>query len=868
MTMHHPKTGIVSFALVLSLIICPSFTKAMLDTHDDDLGTTIDIVPAVTDDTIQDTVIQHNALSTPEQEETQETYSVLDDETTRYVRTITITGNKHISHQALITRIPYQIGEIFDPNKTTKLIHNLYFDLKRFQQVVVKAHPVDPDQIDLYVILTEKPLLKAVKFVGNSAITEQEIKKAIDFDALPAMDEHEVQKHAQTIQKMYERKGYFGTHVTSTFTPDDQNSALVVFTIKEAPRSSIRRIAFEGNTAFTAKQLRSILYSREDWVMGFMDGSGIYEPERVEADRQALEQFYQNNGYISAKVLEVAKTVDPATGAIDLLFDLQEGPLSTVKEIKALGNDVLSQDYLTAILPLREGMPYSRELLIECIKRLEFAWGNLGYIFAHIEPAIESDEEAHTVSIVFHSDPGKAVYLNRLTIRGNRKTRDKVIRRNIPLEEGFLITKNLMELAKTRIEGLGYFDQRDGVNWKVIRLSDHEADLDLVVKETKTGSAHIKFGFGGSAVDKQVPGGGFSAELNVSDTNWFGLGIKGSLIGSLGTNSKSIELNIAQPWLYDKPIYGSLDFYYKRLGYDQVKLTTAINEKHTGGEGVTGFVLNSPYPAFRDTFVRFGLTVDNVRYEQQPRAQIFGLGLTEEERLEADAQYDKILVLEFKPSTYVSINAQVGQDTRNHPLHPSRGHSWVGQVQCAVPSFKNFSGFQKFDFEATWFTPLINERDLVFKFHGYFGLIAAFGQKEIPYRELFHIGGPATVRGYLFGEIGPSFTVTNSQGRSRSDSIGGLKTLFANAEVIFPITPDFTMKGLFFWDGGAGWDNPHACCVPSKYITNNKFDFRQAVGVGLRLLNPMPMRIDWGFKLDPRQGESAHEVHFGMSYDW
>jgi len=825
---------------------------------------TIDIQPALS--SAQEASLDADASSGDDEAE-QESYSVFDDAAERRIRSIIVVGNKHVSQQALVNRIPYQIGEIFDQNKTARLIRNLYFDLKRFKQIEVKAVPVDTDKLDLYIIVTEKPTLKEVRFVGNSIISEAEIKKIIDFDAIPAIDEHELARHALAIKKMYEHKGYYGTTITSTLELDAQERATAIFTVQEAPRSSVRRVRFDGNNAFTAKTLRTLLYTKEDWLLGFMDGSGIYEPERVEADKQALEQFYQNKGYINAKILDVTKSVDLDTGAIDLLFDIQEGPRAFVKEIKALGNEILSDDFLTAILPLRVGMPYSRELLIECIKQLEYAWGSYGYIFAHIDPAVESDDQANTVSIVFHSDPGKPVYLNRLNIRGNRKTRDKVIRRNIPVQEGFLVTKNLMELGKTRVEGLGFFEQRDGVNWKIMRLSDDQADLDLIVKEAKTGSAHIKFGFGGSATDMSTPGGGFNAELNVSDTNWCGLGIKGSLVGSLGTNSKTVELSLAQPWLFDRPVYGSLDLYYKRLGYDQVKLTTAINEKHAGGNVVSGFMLNAPYPALQDTFIRFGMTVDNVRYEHMPVAQIFGLGLTEAQRLEANAAYNTILCLEFQPSTYASINMQAGQDTRNHPLHPSRGHTWVVQAQSAVPSIRNFSGFQKFDFDAIWFTPLINERDLVFKLHTYAGLILPFGNKEIPYRELFHIGGPATVRGYLFGEIGPSFTVTN-EGRSRSDSIGGLKAIFVNAEVIFPITPDFTMKGVLFYDGGAGWDNPHAHCVPSKYITNNNFDFRQAVGLGLRILNPMPMRIDWGFKLDPRQGESSHEVHFGMTYDW
>jgi outer membrane protein insertion porin family len=166
-----------------------------------------------------------------------------------------------------------------------------------------------------------------------------------------------------------------------------------------------------------------------------------------------------------------------------------------------------------------------------------------------------------------------------------------------------------------------------------------------------------------------------------------------------------------------------------------------------------------------------------------------------------------------------------------------------------------------------WYTPLINEYSLVFHLHGYFGVAAPFtDHRSIPFDDLYHIGGPRSVRGFNFGDIGPKYA---------GDTIGATKAFFWNAELIFPITPDMTIKGIIFYDGGGSFDAPYLKHVDKAAVTHNNFDYRHSVGFGIRLLQPMPISIDWGFKIDPRKNrrnpdrsETSNEVHFGMSYGW
>lgn len=806
----------------------------------------------------------------PEAESAEQPY------TPRFIKAIKIVGNKYISAAAILSQVPFKIGEIFNPQKTGAMIRNIYATLQRIRDVKVYAKNIDEDALIIYIVIDEKKILKDVLFKGNSNLTEKDIKAKINFSEIPSIDQEELKKYALSIKKLYLDKGYHLVEITADLETDN-DQATAIFTIQENEKAIVKRITFTGNKHISSKEIKQILYTREDWILGFMDRAGTYHPDQVEADRHQIEQMYQNQGYLTAKVTGVQTIMDPKSKNIKLDFEIQEGDLYTIKEVKAQGNELLTETYLLDRIPVRSGDNYSREAIVEAIKQLEKIWGNMGYIFAHIEPSIQPDEDTKTVNVAFYTDLGDKVFLNKINIKGNRKTKDKIIRRRLLLEEGEALTNFRMDTSKERVESLGFFDARDGVNWKVIRLDNDQADLDLLLKEAKTGKFHLKLGFGGAG-NLTSPASGMTLGVELADTNLFGSGIQLNTEASWAKEQTSILFHLAQPWLFDRPISGAMDIYHKRPTYDDLNLVMPIHEKLTGGALSAGFIARTSF--IDDTQVLFSFGADSVNYEKS--------GFSKEEVLEAEkngvplplrvrpglltvsqeADYQLILNREFFPNTFVWFANSVEQDQRNHPMHTSRGHKWRAYTKFALPASggKYRTGFFKFDIDALWFTPLINEYDLVFRLHGHFGIVTPFKHKLIPYGELYNIGGPASVRGFTFGQIGPKYL---------GDSIGANKAVFVNAELIFPITPDFSMKGVIFYDGGAGWDNPNAEAVSCRNITGNSFSYRHSVGLGMRILNPMPMRIDWGFKLDPRRdrlnpknSESASEIHFGMTYDW
>ncbi len=778
-------------------------------------------------------------------------------ENPKIINAIIVQGNKHVPSSAILHRVPFKPGEPFNPIKTGPMIRNMYNELKRFRNITVKGKEVDQDHIDLYILVEEKWPFKEAQFVGNNQVSASDITKKINFTEIPAIDKDELYKYARIMRQLYIEKGFHRVDIDPELIINDDGTATATFRFKEYKKSTIKRILFKGNKHISSKKLLSTIMTREEWILSILDKTGTFIADRLEADRHFLEMLYQSNGFLNAKVIDIDVQTDPKSGQLTLVYEIQEGEEYFIKEIKATGNDILTEEQLLAALPIRPGQVYSREQIANSIQALEMIWGNRGYAYAHIEPSIIPDDDTKTVSLAFNSDLGQKVNLNKITIKGNKKTRDKVIRRNITLVEGNPITNYAMEDSKNRIESLGYFDQKEGVNWKMTRLSEDMADLDLLLKEAPTGNAHIKLGIGGLERDIKSPISGVSAEAAIADRNLFGSGIQLNASARFSKDERSFLFSLADPWLFDRPLFGKLDIYLRSLGYDEFRHTRPINERDAGANTTFGFVTNfHQLGLFNETFIRFNLGIDSIRYDHRPIATIT-------QNAQANVVYQSILDKLFCPGEYLWLTLNLGQDTKNHPMHPSRGHTWLFKAQLAVPSFGSCLAFHKFELDFNWFTPLINEYDLVFHLHSFIGFVNNFHGHLIPYRELFNIGGPASVRGFLFGQIGPQFFV-NGYG----DPIGGRKSFFWNAELIFPITPDFNMKGVFFYDGGTGWDNPYVSNLSERYVRNNYFDYRQSVGLGVRIYNPMPVRIDWGFKLDPRKGETPYEVHFGMAYDW
>ena len=376
------------------------------------------------------------------------------------IRNIYVKNNKLASSSAIESKSPYHKGDIFDPKKTSELIKSVY-SLGYFSQVKVLIDTIDDSSIDLYVLVQEKPKLTKLTFVGNKQVSQKSINEDINPDSILALSEAEVPHIIQRMKKLYEKKSYHGPDITYVYEKDaDTNTVEVTIKIKENSRTPVTKIDFVGNKRLTSKALKKLILTREDWILGMLDKSGTYQPEMVEIDKAIIEDTYKSGGFLHAKVTDIKVDFNKEKNDFHITYHIDEGGIYFIKTINVPGNDLIEESILKARIPLREGQLYSNKKIRDSIEILRLLWGEFGYIFADIDPSIDVDEETKTVSITFYSDLKDKVHLNRLTVKGNKKTRDKVLRRQVTLEEGQLLTNKKMEESKAHINRLGYFEDR------------------------------------------------------------------------------------------------------------------------------------------------------------------------------------------------------------------------------------------------------------------------------------------------------------------------------------------------------------------------------------------------------------------------
>lgn len=775
------------------------------------------------------------------------------------LRNIIVKNNRLVSQESILVRLPYKPGEIFKPTLSSQAIKNI-FALGYFRQVQLYVDDLGDGQVDLCVMVTEKPKLTDVVIKGAKGLGEKDIKKETGLDKIQTINEEELKNFAAKIKKHYVKKNYHSAKIDTSLEVVDEHHVIAHFDIKEGQKAYVRRIDFKNNNSISTKQLKKIIITKEVWAMSMMDHSGSYQPEIIEADKAMLEDAYKSNGFIHAAVTGVDVQFDEKTNNYDITYTINEGGMYFIEEVTMQGNDILSAEILKAAIPVQPGQRYSVEKLRKSIERLRLLWGEYGYIFADIEPTINVDEEKKTVSVGFSFDLKDKVYLNRLTVKGNKKARDKIIRRQVLLEEGDLITNKKMDQSKDRVKMMGYFAEPDGVNWKVTRIDETTADLDLMLKEIKTGKFNFQLSYGGASSNT----GGFVGSVIVADTNLWGSGIGARALGELAERQQSLNLQLMNPWLFDKPIRGSFDTYYRRSEYSDGLTHTEKQPQET----VVGGYLGSGYIVkfMGETIIEAQLGFETIDFASPVQAA---------KRLSNKSQqiYQLLLTRTFQSGDQYWARVSLGQDRRNGIVFTTNGFQWNWYSQLAFPLTNNGFNFFKTEVDASWYTPLIGDNSLVLCLHGHLGFINPLNGKNAPWKSLFHMGGPATIRGYGYGQVGPTW---------EGDSMGATKAFNVNVEFIVPLTADLTTRAVMFYDGGAGWDMPYKNYLREQIRTidptfpfietlkNDSFFYRHSVGVGVRMLNPTPLQVDFGIKLNPDRAfkNKLTEMHFSMTHEF
>lgn len=773
------------------------------------------------------------------------------------IETIIVQGNNYIKTDAILHRLPYKVGMPFDVEKSGVALNHLYA-LGYFGQVTLEQEISKNNKINLYVTVQEKKLLDSSNLAGNKALSKKKIEEKLQLSKIESIDEEQAQRLALAIKKMYEEENFHTTTVTPHLNPlpDNPDKLVASFDICEGPKARVVRVNFKGVTKIPERILRSSIFTREHWLISFMDDSGKYNEEMLEMDKSRIEYLYKDRGYITAKVTHIDIKTDQKTQQIDVTFTINEGPRYTVNSIMVHGDDEFDEAKLKPFILVEEGKPYIHSKLGKTINLLKDIWGSHGYIYAEVYPQIKPNEAARELDITLHVEKGNKLFVRKIDITGNIATRDKVIRREIVIDEGELITTPKLEISKERVERTGYFD-RAGVNWKTHKINKTQADLEMVVKEVKTGHAGITFAYGN---EKNSQSRSAKLGLDVNKTNLFGKGWDVGAMIQTQIFKKRINrasLRFADPYFLDSRVSSEFSIYVSQDEYESwADLRESPIEKRVGSSALFGFVL--PFFNYNWRF-QSGIGFDCSFYDTGKRP----------ETTSNNEIFKAIVRRSFQPGTITWLDFALIQDTRNHPVYPNRGYKITLSTKFAPAALNNTFSMMKNELEYSWYSALIGEDSLVLGLHAKAGICERLmNDKLIPYKELFHMGGQDTVRGFIWGGVGPAW-------RANGSPLGARKAILAQAEFIFPLVPDYSMKGHFFYDCGAGWDTPKdgipgTQTTAEPIIIRDNFNLRHSVGFGLNLVKPFPAKIDWGYKLDrnKKTGESASEFHISMNTAW
>jgi len=523
---------------------------------------------------------------------------------------------------------------------------------------------------------------------------------------------------------------------------------------------------------------------------------------------ERIKALYLDHGYLQIRVEEPQVLRDDVNQRLEVVVRLQEGPQYQVGEVRVTGATVFPSEEILKDLRIAQAKVFSRDLLRRDLARLTERYGEKGYVFVDIAPLTKTDEERKTIDLTLEVNEGRQAVLERIEIRGNTKTHDKVIRRQLELAEGDTFDGRELQLGRQRLLALNYFEEVK-VNTET-GTAPEKLVLNLDVKEKPTGRVGVGAGFS--------TGSGVAGLLFLSEDNLFGLGRRLGINLSLGTQTERYELFYEDPALFDSNYSLGLSLFKSTRDF------TDFDEERTGGTITLG-----------RRFLRVNRASLTYRLQEvtisavEPTASTF-------------------IQQQVGTSTTSSLTLGLSRDTRNSPLDPTRGYRVLATAEGAGGPLNFDNNFYKLELDGTIYRPLVEDWKVVGLLRGAIGYVEGFGDTlSVPIQERYFLGGPFSLRGFGFRDVSPKDPATG-------DRIGGNKFLLGTAEIQFPILEEaVSLKGAVFFDAG----NVFAEGEPYE------LSFRTDAGVGIRMITPIgPMRLDWGYNLQPRDGEGRSKVQF------
>jgi outer membrane protein insertion porin family len=793
-------------------------------------------------------------------------------------------GPQAVSDEMIRSNVRVKLGDPYLPLAVDDDVRNLYAT-GFFYNIRVTAD-TKPEGVVLTYIVQGKPRLMEIRFQGNKKYKDAKLRKKLTSKISEPLDERKVFTDGQELQKMYQKAGYPRTEINPvTSINEESGRATVTFEIKESPKIKIIRVEFVGAKAFTQKKLRKQIKTRAHWMFSWLTGSGTLKDEQFEDDKEKLGEFYREHGYIDFEIKEV-QFLHPTARTMLVQFTIYEGAEYKVGAVKFVGNKLFSLGDITNGLrriedskkvkngpnglPMDVGNVFKPSGMGKDIEAVEDFYGGHGYIDVststrNLTVVRIPNTDTGTMDLEFRIDEGQKSYIEKVEIRGNTKTKDKVIRRELAVSPGEPFDMVRVKLSKQRLEGLQYFSKVDARP----EPTDIPSHKNLVIGVDEANTGHLMVGAGFSSIDALV---GY-AEVSQGNFDLFhpptftGGGQKLRLRVQLGTQRQDYLISFIEPWFTGRKLSLGVDLYYHEWNfqsldniYDEVRAGASFSlERALGSDFLrgrvsytvedVGILLNSP---FHDWMYSNGRGPAPAPSSQ---GSIGSSGVSGAPGQVIPPNLPNAILAETGYHFLSRVGTSLAYDTRNSVRLSDKGQRTELGAQFVGGPLGGDKEFYKLDFTTAWYFPGF-KKGHVLELGGRAGVAKSLQSGDVPFYERYYLGGIYSLRGFKYRSVSPREFGFN-------EPIGGDSFWFGFAEYSIPLFEQEHGIGVrlaAFYDIGN---------VASSSYSFNFNNFDDNWGIGLRLNLPIgPLRLDYGIPIhhDIYNGSSG-QFQFSASFD-
>jgi len=769
---------------------------------------------------------------------------------------IEITGLRRIAPADVQGYMKLKVGAPFDAAGLRADVRALWRS-GSFEDLEVDLH-TNPNGISLRFHVKERATVNVVEFEGNEEIDDDDLAEALEVKVDSVLSRPALGRALQKIRDMYAEKGYFLAEATHEVVAGKNNVVTVRFIVKENSQVSVKRVTFIGNESISTSELKGVMITGNPGLLAFGSG-GPFRQDAFERDIAMISAMYYDRGFLQVSVSTPRVMLTPDKSGIEVSVTIDEGPRFKIRQLRVfeMGPDgtevepIGGRRALRLMVRAESGDYFNRAQLLEDLGFIRSLYRDEGYANVVAEPQTSVDAQSREVDVVIPIVRGPVVYFERIEMRGNPKTRDRVIRRELEIVEGQKFSETGMNRSRARVTALGYFERVD-ISTEQGSAPDR-LTVYIDVTEKPTGTFQVGAGF--SSIEN------FIATAQVQQANLFGNGQNISLQAQLSGIRQLVNLRLVEPYFLESKFSASVDL------FDQLRAYNDFSQRSQGGALTFGYPLVTPevnvaltYSATLDTVstggnsTLLGGTSGRISaFSQLPLANLFNFGVTS------------------------SIRPSISFDTRDNRLFPTSGVFINVSTEWATRVLASENEFVRNKWTGRFYVPIW--KGLVLKMNTEAGMVTSPKASGVPIFARFFLGGILDLRGFLFRSVGPRMPLTqstdpNSAPITNGANIGGNLMYYQNVELEFPIFDAVGLRAVVFTDLGNAWNLEGNYCaaaggatlfaeVSPCFTIDSLLAVRTSWGFGLRWFSPLgPLRFEWGFPFKPLPYEESSRFEF------